>query len=102
MRRGSGEAWTLVGIIAVVILLVFGVWSCTSNTRTRNLGGTMTIDLKPGEKIVNATWKDNDFWYLVRPMHPGETPETWEFREDSSMGVFDGKVVLKEHAAEKK
>jgi len=70
--------------------------SCTENERAKAFGGTMTIDLPPKTKLVNATWKDTQLWYLYRPARPGETPETTTFQEDSSFGVLEGKVIFTE------
>lgn len=35
-------------------------------------------------------------WYLTRPMHEDETAETYEFKQDSSYGVFEGTVTIVE------
>jgi hypothetical protein len=59
-------------------------------------GGTINIDLPVGEKLAEVTWKDNNLWYLTRPMREGEEAETWTFQEKSNYGVMEGKVILKE------
>jgi len=69
---------------------------CTENQRAREFGGTATVELKPGERLVNATWKEHDLWYLVRHRRADEPPATYEFREDSSYGVMNGTVVFLE------
>jgi len=35
-------------------------------------------------------------WYLVRDAKPGEKPETYHFFEESSFGMFEGQITLKE------
>ena len=77
------------------VFLVFNS-GCTVNARAKNYGGTMTITLPRGEKLENATWKDNACWYLVRPMRNDELAERHEFREKSSMGIIEGKIIFVE------
>jgi hypothetical protein len=69
---------------------------CTANERARQFGGTVTVDLPPGRKLVNATWKEQDLWYLHRPARTGETPEVVVFSSKSSFGIVEGSVVFKE------
>ena len=58
----------------------------------------MTVDLEKNQKLVNVTWKDGDsLWYLTRTARSGETPETYTFKEKSSLGILDGQVILIEH-----
>lgn len=83
-------------VAITTISTVLLICSCTEQQRTRSLGGISTVDLPACEKLVNATWKDNDFWYLYRPMRDGEKPETYQFRENSSFGVMQGAVNLRE------
>ena len=64
---------------------------------TREWGGNMTLTLKPGEKLVNTTWKGSSLWILTRPMKANDTPETYKFREDSTVGVLEGIVTIIEH-----
>lgn len=64
---------------------------------TRKYGGTTTIHLKKGEKLVEATWKgEGDLWYLVEPMEDDYIPKTKVFKESSMYGVMEGKVVFVE------
>ena len=81
------------------LLLVFAVLTmlgCTEKQRAKSWGGDMTIDLPKGERLIEATWKNEDLWYLTRPRTEGETPTTYKFREDSSFGVMEGTVTFKE------
>ncbi len=61
---------------------------------TREWGGSMTLELEPGEKLEEITWKDDDLWYLTRPMRDGEEAETHEFKQSSNLGVFEGSVTV--------
>jgi len=65
------------------------------------MGGNMTINLKPGEKLVNATWKDTSLWILTRKMRPDDVEETYKFKEDSTFGVLEGTVTIYEYKAGK-
>lgn len=69
---------------------------CTNNTRTKAWGGTMKIELKPNQKLVDVTWKETSLWYMTKPMTENDTPETYEFIEDSSWGIVEGKVIFVE------
>ena len=55
----------------------------------RDFGGTTTITLEPNLKLEEITWKDDDLWYLTRPMREDEEPETGGFGT-----VFDGGTVI--------
>jgi hypothetical protein len=97
VEKGGDMKRTILAVVTVAILTaiaVFFVVGCSQNVRARDFGGDMEIRLPKGQKLVNVTWKENDFWYLVRDMRPGETAERWEFVEKSSMGFNEGKVIL--------
>ena len=73
-------------LISTTLLLV----SCTENARVKNFGGEGTINLPKGRKLVNATWKGDQIWYLTRPMNSKDVAETYQFQEESSWGVVEG------------
>jgi len=81
-------------ITASILLasILFLLSSCTENQRAKSFGGTMTVELPKNHKLVNATWKDEEVWYLYRPFRAGETPETHILQEDSKYGLITGKV----------
>ena len=66
----------------------------------KNYGGTMTIDLPKGQKLVNATWKgESDLWYLTKPMLPTDSAETYTFHQEkgSAISIYgNGQVIFKE------
>lgn len=70
--------------------------ACSENEMAKSFGGTMKLDLPCGEKLTEITWKDTDLWYATRPMRVGEEPETTTFHADSSLGMMEGKVIVKE------
>ena len=80
----------------VVLLLVVSLASCTDNSRAKSWGGEAHIILPPGQKLVNATWKDDELWYLTRLMKEDETPENYTFQEKSSWGMLEGTVTISE------
>ncbi len=80
-------------IAALVALSLLG---CTENQRAKSLGGTMTVNLACGQRLVNVTWKNDHLWYLTAPMPVGHTATTSTFHEDSSWGVIKGTVVFTE------
>ncbi|MDP3729867.1 MAG: hypothetical protein Q8R26_03965 [bacterium] len=84
--------------IKILFCLLLGIFvlGCTQQERAKGWGGEATITLPKDRKLLIATWKDNNLWYLTRPMKAGEEPETYELRENSPFGVIEGKVILKE------
>ena len=89
--------------IALVAGLLPTLFSCTelSETKKELIGGTLTIELPPGEKLVMATWKEVDLFYLTEPMDSDYVPKTKTFREDSSWGVMESTVIFKERKSVK-
>ena len=79
---------------------ILALASCTDNQRAKNYGGTYTIDLPKGEKLVNVTWKgESDIWYLTRPMTATDSAVTYTFRQDKGALITiygNGQVILKE------
>ena len=49
--------------------------------------------LKPGVKLEEITWKDDDLWYLTRPMRDNESAETHTFDQSTDFG-FEGQVII--------
>lgn len=82
----------LLAIIAVSVLAS----SCTKNQRAKQFGGTAEITLPKGQKLVTATWKDANLWYMTRPMKEDEVAETYTFQEESSYGMVEGTYIIKE------
>lgn len=80
----------------IVILLMFLCLTSCEQSITRTMGGTTKIELEPGEKLVEATWKGDDIWYLVEPMDSDYVPKTKTFKESSRIGVLEGKVIFYE------
>lgn len=81
-------------IILAVIALTLS--SCTENQRARTFGGTATINVEKGKKVMMATWKDEDLFYMVEDMEPDYVPHNKELIESSNFGVIESKVVFKE------
>ena len=80
----------------IVILLMFLCLTSCDQSITKTLGGTTKIELEPGEKLVEVTWKGDDIWYLVEPMDSDYVPKTKTFKESSRIGVLEGKVIFYE------
>jgi hypothetical protein len=75
----------------ILILVATIMTGCTDNQRAKAFGGTMTVNLEENEVLVNATWKEAQLWILVKDT----TTNQLEFREYSSFGLVEGKVVFK-------
>lgn len=76
-------------ILWITSILIISV-SCTENSRVKNFGGEGTINLPKGKKLINITWKEGQIWYLTRQMTSNDTPETYQFHEESSWGAVEG------------
>ncbi len=85
-------------IFAVILMLLAAASLFGCQTAARNLGGTVEVELKPGQKLEMITWKDGSLWYLTRPMRPGEKAETHTFNQSSEFGIIEGAVIVIEYA----
>lgn len=79
--------------ILIVLMLCFAITSCDQKI-ARNFGGTTTIKLDPGQKLIEATWKESSLWYLTEPMESGYEPKTKVFKESSEWRALEGKVIF--------
>lgn len=81
---------------ALALALCSAFSGCTENQRARQWGGTATVELQPGRKLVTASFRQDNLWLLTRASKPGEIPEVYELIEDSSFGMMNGKVIIRE------
>ena len=86
---------SLIVVVATITLVVAG---CTQQSRAFRWGGSATIDLPVGQKLVNITWKEDSLWCLTRQMKAADVPQTYVFQESSSFGMMQGSVSIVEHA----
>lgn len=82
-------------LLGTFLVLSIGLTGC--QTAAKNFGGSMTIDLDPNQKLEEITWKDDDLWYLTRPMTSDDNAETHTFQQSKDFGVFEGTVTIIEH-----
>lgn len=83
-------------LLFIALSGIISLSSCTENQRARTFGGDMTIRLKAGEKLMMATWKGEDLFYLTEPMEEGYVPKVKFFYENSSYGVLETTVKFVE------
>ena len=83
-------------LLTIATSAILFLASCTQNERAKAFGGTASVDLPSNQKLVTATWKDQNLWYLTRPMRSDETPETYTLKESSSYGLVEGTVIFNE------
>lgn len=76
------------------VLLTICLFTSCEQYVSRKLGGNITINLAPGERLVEATWKNSDLWYLVEPMDSDYAPKVKIFKESSMYGVLEGSVTF--------
>jgi hypothetical protein len=81
----------------VLLLVVVMLFSCTDNSKVKTWGGTEIITLEPGKRLINVTWKDRSgtsLWILTK--QDTTKPSTFTFEEKSSLGIMEGKLIIKE------
>lgn len=66
------------------------------NKRTILFGGTMEIKVEPGQKVMIATFKGNNLFYMTEPMDSGYIPKTKILHEKSGRGIIESKVKFVE------
>ena len=79
----------------LICLLTIVAVSC-ENFTTKHLGGTMAINVEPGYKITNATFKGDEIWYFVEPMDSTYTPTQKKLVEKSMYGTLEGTIIFNE------
>ena len=80
-------------IITLVALLTIAT-SCTEQHMARRYGGKLKIELPKGEKLIMATWKEANLFYLTEPMDSGYIPKKKVFRESSNFGVLESEITF--------
>lgn len=85
----------------VVTVILFGFVciicsSCSAQSRAKNFGGTINIDLEPNDKLLEITWKDDSLWILTKQMQENDIAEEYKFQEKDSLGLLEGTVTIKE------
>lgn len=82
--------------LLLLVALSFCLIGCTEQERAKKWGGTATMKLPPGAKLVMLTWKGDQLWVLHRARRPDEKVETYNLKENSSWGVVEGLVRIEE------
>lgn len=72
----------------VLIILIFQIFY-TDNKRARMFGGTMEVKVEPGQKIMMATFKGDNLFYMTEPMDSGYIPKVKILKEKSSHGIIE-------------
>ena len=79
----------------LICLAAVAAVSCENYT-TRKWGGTMTINVEPGYKVTNATFKVDEVWYFVEPMECTYVPKQKKLVEKSMYGALEGTIIFNE------
>lgn len=80
--------------IITFVALLMSVTSCTEQKMARKYGGKMNIELPKGEKLMMATWKESNLFYLTEPMDSGYMPKKKVFRESSNFGIWEAEITF--------
>lgn len=90
-------------ILSVLALLLCGCGQhpnddvkSSGSVVAKKVGGTANIVLPPKQKLVSVTWKRDDMWILYRPFREGEFAEEYTYREDSTFGMMEATLRIKE------
>lgn len=83
-------------VLAFILLTVSGC----QQMMTKSLGGNMTINLEPNLKLEEITWKNDNLWYLTKPMVDSDIAEIHTFQKKSELGIFEGSVIIIESKAD--
>lgn len=82
---------------SIMLVALICAFSCTENQRARSFGGEETIQLEKNRKLVNLTWKQDNLWILTTYAEKTDTAKTYYFQEESSFGMLEGTVKIKEN-----
>lgn len=85
----------IAAFLVATALMTSTLSGCTQSA-TKSLGGSMTIELEPNQKLEVITWKEDSLWYLTKPMAEDDIAETHTFQQQSEWGVFEGTVIIVE------
>lgn len=88
------------GLLVATCACLIALSGCGSQIAARSFGGDVTLDLEPGQKLVDITWKEESLWYLTKPMIETDIAEVYTFQQSSLFGVFEGTVTVQEYIAE--
>lgn len=61
-----------VSLVFIVILAIF--YPYTKEQRVNSLGGTRVVYVEPGYKVISATWKRGDLFYMAEKMDSSYIP----------------------------
>lgn len=97
MQRNSTDTGVIILSVIVVITLLIGLArACSPQGLARNWGGDAEIYLEPNRKLVEVTWKDENAWYLTKPMTDEDIAESYEFAESDALGILEGTLHIQE------
>ncbi len=82
------------------LIAILSLTAC-ENQLAKTFGGKMTVELDKDQKLVNASWKtysesNTSLWLLTRVRKADEQPETYQYIEKSTFGVWEGTVTIVE------
>ena len=90
----------VVGIMVFMLGIGLFLTGCSKQSRVKDFGGDMDIYLEPNQKLEEITWKEDNLWYLTKPMTEEDVAEIHSFTESSSYGLFEGTVIIHEVKAD--
>lgn len=96
MRNKESFDWiSFVIAIGIFIISVISIIVVVS-IKSYDEDNFTTIELEPGLKLEEISWKDNSLWYLTRPMRDGEQAEIHVFQESSVFNTAGRTITILE------
>lgn len=93
MKREITASVIVIALFALAIVLFT---SCTQNERAKLYGGTARYEIPSDQQLVTITWKgENSLWILTKNRQD-TVYNTYTFQEQSSFGLIEGTVIIKE------
>lgn len=80
----------LLSLTPMLFFVLMATLTSCDQERTKYFGGSTTIELKPNEKFLNMSWKENNIWVVTQDTLTGISYS----REYSEHGIFNGEVEI--------
>lgn len=90
----------IIFVVLIFTFIIFGGYFYFNTLWQRHakmVGGSFTVTLSKGQKLLNAEFKGNDSVYtLTRDMRSDEFPESYKLHEHTVYGVLGQTIKIEE------
>ena len=78
-------------ICLALTALIFIMSACAEETKTEEIKTEVPketiLRLPACAKLINVSWKNDNLWYLTRPLRTKETTETYTFKKELGFSI---------------